>query len=557
MNFLDNILQRMAESSENIFLEEIRDGKLYSVTGGEILKKMTSVVQILQKEGVKHGDRCVLLAPNSVSCICVHLAIITHGAICVPMYSRQAPAELATMIGDCQPTLLFCSDENLRDALKESGGTVPPIRLFSETFQEKTTGKETLSSFPLTERKDSDPVTIIYTSGTSGEPKGVILTLGNLNHMLGCTNSRLIRLMDGSDNDQDRVYHYLPANYAGSWILMLTCLLRGSRLSLCTDLNRIADDLPLVSPDYFLNVPVLLDRIRNGVEEKLRKQGGSVALLFQKAQKAWQHRQEGKGKWGDGFWFHLADLLIFRAVRKRFGCRLKGIICGSAPLALETQQFFQMMGISVLQVYGLTETTAICTMDQPRQVEMGWVGPVVEGVEMKLGEKDEILVRGPNVFPGYWNRPRETAAAFLNDWFRTGDQGEVNEKGNWRIIGRIKNLLILSSGHNIAPEPLEEYLVKSISGAKQAVIIGHGRSFLSALITGEAQEADIQKAVELLNAGLPHYKRIRAFRLLTEPFSIENGLLTANGKLKRDQIQARWNSCIEAIYAAPSYSKLG
>jgi long-chain acyl-CoA synthetase len=358
--------------------------------------------------------------------------------------------------------------------------------------------------------------------------------------------------MSGTDSDQERVYHYLPVNYAGSWILMLTSLLRGSRLTFCTDLNRIADDLVLVSPHYFLNVPILLERIRSGIEGKMQKEGGIVAALFQKAQKAWHRREEGKRHTGDGLWFHIADRLIFRAVRKRFGTRLKAIICGSAPLSLETQQFFQMMGISILQVYGLTETTAICTMDNPNHVEMGWVGPAVDGVEMKLGEMDEILVKGPNIFPGYWHRPQATAAAFYDGWFRTGDQGEVNERGNWRIIGRIKNLLILSSGHNVAPEPIEEYLLRSIPGIRQAVLIGHGKSFLSALLTGEARTEDIEKAIESINGTLPHYKRIRAYRLLEEPFSIENGLLTANGKLKRDQIQVRWDSLIQEVYSSES-----
>ncbi len=552
MNFLELILERLGKSSETVLLEEMQAGKLHSLTGREILQKMTAVRRTLQEEGVQPGDRCVLLSPNGVSCACVHLAIIAHGAVCVPMYSRQAPAELAAMVADCQPSLLICSDEGLKEGMQKTGATLPKMILFSQLFREGITGEDPLAAPSAVIRNSSDPVVIIYTSGTSGEPKGVLLHVGNIDHMLGCTSDRLTRLMSGTNCDQERVYHYLPVNYAGSWILMLTSLLRGSRLTFCTDLNRIADDLVFVSPHYFLNVPILLERIRSGIEGKMRKEGGIVAALFQKAQKAWYRREEGKKRTGDGIWFHIADRLIFRAVRKRFGTRLKAIICGSAPLSLETQQFFQMMGISILQVYGLTETTAICTMDDPDHVEMGWVGPAVDGVEMKLGEMDEILVKGPNVFPGYWHRPQATAAAFCDGWFRTGDQGEVNQRGNWRIIGRIKNLLILSSGHNVAPEPMEECLLKSIPGIRQVILIGHGKSFLSALLTGEARTEDIEKAVESINGTLPHYKRIRAYRLLEEPFSIENGLLTANGKLKRDQIQIRWDSRIQEMYSTDS-----
>ena len=237
------------------------------------------------------------------------------------------------------------------------------------------------------------------------------------------------------------------------------------------------------------------------------------------------------------------------------GSRLRAILCGSAPLALETQQFFLMMGIRVLQVYGLTETTAICTMDHPRHVVPGWVGPAIQGTEMKLGPQEEILVRGPHIFAGYWNRPKETAAVFREGWFCTGDQGAIDIKGNWQIIGRIKNLLILNSGHNIAPEPMEEALLKTVPGIKQVVLVGHGRSHLAALVTGEVDESSMGKALETMNLDLPHYKRIHTFRLLSDPFTIENGMLTANGKLKRDQIQTRWAAEIEEMFAASKGSR--
>jgi long-chain acyl-CoA synthetase len=207
-----------------------------------------------------------------------------------------------------------------------------------------------------------------------------------------------------------------------------------------------------------------------------------------------------------------------------------------------------MLGIPVLQVYGLTETTAICTMDDPNRVQPGRVGPAISGIEMKLGENDEIIVRGPNVFPGYWNRPQETAKALRDSWFHTGDQGEVNAAGNWRVAGRIKNLIILGSGHNIAPEPIEEELLQNLPGAQQVVLVGNGRGYLSALVTGAVTREQMQVAVDAVNPGWPHYKQVRAFHIYSQPFSIENGLLTANGKLKRDLIAERLKDEIEEMY---------
>jgi long-chain acyl-CoA synthetase len=207
-----------------------------------------------------------------------------------------------------------------------------------------------------------------------------------------------------------------------------------------------------------------------------------------------------------------------------------------------------MLGIRVLQVYGLTETTAICTMDDPKRVEVGRVGPAIPGMEMKLGEHDEILVRGPNVFSEYWNRPEQTAEALREGWFRTGDQGEVNAAGNWRIAGRIKNLIVLGSGHKISPEPMESAIAKNLPEAQQVVVVGNGRGYLSVIVTGSVMAEHVQSALDVVNPELPHYKQVRAFFVRAEAFSIENGSLTANGKLKRDVIAARMKDEIEEMY---------
>jgi long-chain acyl-CoA synthetase len=167
---------------------------------------------------------------------------------------------------------------------------------------------------------------------------------------------------------------------------------------------------------------------------------------------------------------------------------------------------------------------------------------------MKPGESEEIIVRGPNIFPGYWNRPQETAKTLRDGWFHTGDQGEVDAQGNWRINGRMKNLIILGSGHNIAPEPIEEKILDNLPGAQQVVLMGNGRGYLAAIVTGSVKREQMQAALDDVNPGLPHYKQIRAFHIQEDPFSIENGLLTANGKLKRDLIAARFKAQIEEMY---------
>ena len=167
---------------------------------------------------------------------------------------------------------------------------------------------------------------------------------------------------------------------------------------------------------------------------------------------------------------------------------------------------------------------------------------------MKLGENDEIVVRGPNVFPGYWNRPQESTKVLCDGWFHTGDQGEVNVCGNWRIIGRIKNLIILNSGHNIAPEPIEDRIQQVLPGAQQVVLVGNGKGYLCALVTGSVSDDTVQAALDEINPELPHYRQIRNFVVLREAFTPENGLLTANGKLRRDAINTRFAAEIAAMY---------
>jgi long-chain acyl-CoA synthetase len=395
---------------------------------------------------------------------------------------------------------------------------------------------------------DGDPVTIIYTSGTSGEAKGVMLNAGNIGHMLQCIGGRLDQLMRGSA-EQERVFHYLPFVFAGSWMLLLTSLMRGSLLMMNTDLSKIAQDMRMLAPDYFLNVPALLERMRRAIDEQLWQAGGFVQAIYSRAKSAWIRKSEKKQKALDWFWLSLANSAIFPTIRKKMiGRNLRALICGSAPLAAETQLFFMMLGIPVLQSYGLTETTAICTLDDPQNYIAGRVGPAIPGIEMKLGDSEEIIVRGANIFPGYWNRPEESAKALRNGWFHTGDQGEVDAAGNWRIVGRIKNLIILGSGHNIAPEPIEDKLMQQLPAGSQVVLVGNGKGYLSAIITGAVTAEQAQACIDVVNPLFPHYKQIRGFHLRPEAFTIENGLLTANGKLKRDAIARQMRNEIEEMY---------
>ena len=547
MSFLEQIFASLERSGDAVVLQEFRDGRLLPVTARQLLAQVLVGRAYLRRLRVKRGDRCALLGHNSIQWVAMDLAIMAEGLTVVPLYARQAASELVAMMKDCAPVLICCGDQMLAEGITQEWPEAPPHFSMSKVF---TASRAPLSDMSVATEKD-DVVTIIYTSGTSGEAKGVMLNAGNVTHMVGCTSGRLDQLMKRGAG-QDLVFHYLPFCFAGSWIMLLTCLLRGSRLSLNTDLGKLASDMRTASPDYFLNVPALLERMRKAVDEQLWQSGGFPLKVYSKAKGAWARRQEGKSRAGDGFWLGVARRLIFPTIRRKMiGRKLRALICGSAPLSVETQLYYSMLGIPVLQVYGLTETTAICTMDDPDgKVVPGRVGPAIAGVEMRLGENEEIQARGPNIFPGYWDRPEETAKVLRDGWFQTGDQGEVDAAGNWRIIGRIKSLIILGSGHNVAPEPIEDKILQNLAGATQVVLVGNARGYLAALVTGKVSSEEVQTALDVVNVELPHYKQVRAFHIVSDPFTIESGLLTANGKLKRDLIAERFQNEIDGMYQA-------
>jgi long-chain acyl-CoA synthetase len=501
MIFLETIFDKLHQPPAKPILQEIVDGQFITITTFELLQKINHARQVLKQAGLQPGDRCAMLGPNSHQWVALNLAIMAEGALAVPLYHRQAPAELAAIMKDCTPRLLCCATEALKEAIFTTWPDAPQTLLYADIWG----GSFSLTP-PPAKLEDSSPVTILYTSGTSGEAKGVVLNVGNVSFMLVRTIARLGELMDGVKKEgDDRIFHWAPFCFASSWIMLLSCLARNNCLMLSMDLNKLTDELKVARPHYFSNVPALLERVRAAIQTQLQLKGGAGLFLFKKGEAAWTRKQANQCQPEDGFWLKLAQWLVFAKIKQRIGLNLRGLICGSAPLAEETQLFFHMIGIPVLQVYGLTETTAICTMDDVHRIKAGFAGPAIPGIEMKLGENDEIIVRGPNIFPGYWNRPQATAEVLKEGWFHTGDQGYRDENNNWKIIGRLKNLIIPSSGHNISPEPIEQRLQAALPEAEHIMVVGNGRKFLSMIITGKLTAEKIEHAAftKALNPSAP------------------------------------------------------
>ncbi len=543
MSFLGPILARLGADPQQTFLCEAHPERTETATGAQLEEKVARVRAFAREHGLGPGDRCALLGGNSIAWAATDLGLMAEGVIVVPLYGRQKPRELAGILRDCTPRFLLCGTEAESNAILDEWEGAPDSFLLEDVLATEPSGPPT----PAVVLGPDELVTIIYTSGTSGEPKGVGLTSANLEFMLDRTSERVDVLMEGH-RGPERVFHYLPFCFAGSWIMLLLSLRRGSTLTLNTDLTRIVADVAGARPHYFQNVPVLLERMRDGVTAAIAKKGPLLNGVFEGACRAATALAEGRpiGR-GDRMRLAIARKVLFPSIRKKLGADLRALICGSAPLTRDTQLFFEMLKIPVLQVYGLTETTAICTMDHPGRTEAGRVGRAIDGVEMRLGENDEVLVRGPNVFGGYWNRENE--AFFVDGWFRTGDRGEVDDTGNWRIVGRLKNLIVPSSGHNVAPEPIEEDLAARLPEAQQIVLVGNGRPHLAVIVTGEIDAAEVDRVLAELNEDLPHYRKIRASLVVPEPFSIDSGLVTANGKVRREVVATHFAAEIDRLYS--------
>jgi len=436
--------------------------------------------------------------------------------------------------------VVIVADDALAAVLSAAWPEHCPIITYDTLFTASPTTRDPYDVGP------DDIVTIIYTSGTSGPAKGVMLSRANVDFMLPTTQNALAGIV--GQREGDKVFHFLPFCFAGSRIMLWTQLYRGNSLMISTDLNRLVAELQAADPNYYLNVPMVLERIRRGVGETIRERGGMAQKLYEGGLAAANRVREGTASVSDRIALATAKRFVFPKIKEKVGPSLEFLICGSAPLSADTQRWFETLGIPVYQVYGLTETTAIVTMDNPSSAFGGKVGVAIDGVEMRVTDESELITRGPHIFQGYWKRPEATESSIRDGWFYTGDQAEIDEAGRLRIIGRVKHLLVMESGHNVPPEPIEEAIRTVCPEIEHAFLVGHGRPFLSVIVTGPVSSEDVQRALDTVSGTLPHYKKLRKFFHSDELFTPENGLLTANSKMKRKVIETHFSDAIETMY---------
>jgi long-chain acyl-CoA synthetase len=536
--------------------------------------------------GVRKGDRVALHAENNTHWVIVDQAILSLGAITVPIYATQPGAQIEFILNNAEASVYVVSTEALydhfaphADAVPSLEGTIGLYGTFSDGMLaygdvlEQGEAQDGASPDLFDQCRAAvapdDLASFVYTSGTTGKPKGVMLTHNNIASNVQASLERIPFERD----EKGTILSYLPLSHVFERMLSVLYLYAGYPIYFVEDYSEILEDLQTVRPLHFSTVPRLLEKVYMGILQRADEATGVEGLLLRWAiGLAEEYEIQGEPSAVYQLQFALADLLVYQRLRERFGGRLQGITSGSAALSPRVMTFINAIGIFCGQGYGMTETSPVISVYEKDDLRAGSVGTPITDVEVRIAHDDEILVRGPNVMQGYYRRPEATAEVFADDgWLHTGDIGRI-EDGHLYITDRKKSMLKLSTGKYVAPQPIEAEL-ETQRTIEQAMVLGDDHKFCAALLVPDVkalrhhldledtdvpdeevvQHEDarrlIQQDVDEVNQNLPHWEQVKAFQVIPHPLSVEAGELTPTLKVKRRVVQQKYRDLIDSIYS--------
>jgi long-chain acyl-CoA synthetase len=543
---------------------------------GELGERVCAVAAGLIAIGIQEGDRVALMSATRLEWTIADLAILSAGAVTVPIYETSSPAQCSWIFSDSGAKVAIAGTSEQAAKL---GAARDQGSWLGEVFVIDDGGLEALAERAddahraqvperAANRRQQDLATIVYTSGTTGNPKGCMITHGNLLWTLRQFKSRMPQVLAPGAC----TLTFLPLAHIVARALQYLCLDSGVRVGYARSFDTLAHDIASFRPTFLAVVPRVLEKVFNAAQRKASS--GVKAKAFDFALRTSQ-QWTFQGRRGPALRFKhaVADKLVYAKLRHALGGRLRYSLSGSAPLAPHLAAFFDAAGITVLEGYGLTETSAPATINTPEQLRIGTVGPPLPGVEVRIADDGEILLRGRNVFVGYYHNEAASRETLSDDgWLHTGDVGELDDDGFLRITGRKKELIVTAAGKNVAPAVLEERL-KEHRLVSQAMVVGDRRPFVGCLITVELDElaafaterglsgsvaelcasdpvqAEIAKAVEHANAAVSRAESIRQWRVLGRDFTLEHGEITPTLKVRRDIISEHFAAEIESLYA--------
>lgn len=540
----------------------------------------------LKAAGVQDGDRVAIYADNSPEWMVFDLATMAIGGVTVPIYSTSTIAQAEHIINDSQAKIILVGNQKQYDEcfelLKVNTFLKTIIIAKNSVFGNKEQTyflqefiEEASEEIEFSPKEESDIATLIYTSGTTGRPKGVVLTHGNF---YKCIVAHF-EFFKFKNFERESSLAFLPLTHVfeRSWTLL--CFYGGAKVSFLENPKEIAETLPLVKPTMMCAVPRFFQKIYAGVKDMQEKASPLKAKIFNWAlavggEVAHYRRQNKAMPSALKLKNALAESLVFSKLKAKLGGRLWFMPCGGAAISGEITEFFDAMGLHVTVGYGLTETTATLTAFPLTNYRHGTAGVPLPGVEIKIGENDEILAKGNGIMQGYYNMPEATDKVFTADgWFKTGDCGKIDENGNLLVTDRIKDLMKTSNGKYIAPQVIENQMTNN-AAIQQILVVAEGRQFVSALVVPDfeylkqimEQQGLAHLAVEVAvrhekiiafyrdeinknQSNLANFERIKKFELMPREFSIEEGEMTPTLKLKRKVILDKYQHEIESIYS--------
>jgi long-chain acyl-CoA synthetase len=542
--------------------------------------------------GVKPADRVAILSENRPEWAMSDFAILTGAAVTVPIYPTLLGWQIEYIVNDCGAVTVICSTEEQMNKILEIRSHCPCVHnvivcdapkflppgvltfadvVASGKAEEEKNGRARFDELRKSVKPD-DLATLVYTSGTTGNPKGAMLSHGNIasNVVAGCS---VLQIGTGWT-----ALSFLPLSHILERMGEFCYYYMGGCIAYAENVMKAADNMQEVKPDVFAAVPRVFEKMRARVMDAVATSPPARQKIFHWALGIAEQRlpyivEEKPIPFGLKLKAAIADKLVFRKILARLGGNVKFVLSGGAPLSAELASFFIGAGLQIYEGYGLTETSPVIAVNVPGKRKLGTVGPILPGVEVKIAEDGEILTRGPHVMKGYFNNPEATAQAIDGEgWFHTGDIGEITADGCLRITDRKKDIIINAYGKNIAPQPLEA-LLKSSPYIGTPVLIGDKRKYLAALIVPNFEKLErdaqnmgiqfssrddlvandkvktmIQGELDRFNQNLDRQEKIHRFTLLPRDFTIEDDEITPSLKVKRKNIDKKYKDLIDRMY---------
>ncbi len=552
-------------------------GDFVDVSFGEVAAKARRIAAGLMALGMEKGDRVCIYAPTRYEYTLLNYGIWAAGCAVVTVYETSSADQVEWIVQDSGAKVIICGDGALEKNYQEKAGQLGTIEhvftLDEGGLDELTAAGEGVSDADVMARaqsvQQSDIATLIYTSGTTGKPKGCVLSVRNFQWEL----RQVLEAADEVLHENAVTLMFLPLAHVFANLVQAGQLHAGGRIAFSTGIPNLVEELSMVQPTWVFSVPRVFEKIYNTAEQKaiddgkgaIFKRAVDTAIAFS------EQRQAGKVSLGTRVLHTVFDRLVYGKLRAVFGGRVEVALSGGAALGERLGHFFSGIGITVLEGYGLTETTAGSTLNVPNALRIGTVGRPIPGVTVRIADDGEVLIKGEHIFQGYWNNDAATSEAIQNGWFHTGDIGELDPDGYLRITGRKKELIVTAGGKNVAPAVLEDR-IRANALISQCMVVGDDKPFIGALVTidpeafprwaeehaksGELADltgdtdlrASVQAAIDEANASVSKAESIREFRILPSDFSIEGGEMTPTLKVKRNVVAERYASEIASIY---------